>query len=346
MRRTPGVRIGEKTWPRVFQRTLALVLAWWVLLLLMSIASAQTPARAPLAYPTKPVRLIIGYPPGGPTDLTARLAGQHLSEALGQQFVMDNRPGAGATLGATLLSRAEPDGYTLMLAANGEMAISPNIRSKLPYDPTKDFAPISRLGASQLVLVIHPSVAANSVADLVALAKAKPGAVNFASAGTGSTAHLAGELFKHLAAIEIVHVPYKGAGPAMTDLMGGQVQMLITGYSAASAHIKAGKLRALGVTGEKRLKGAPDLPTIGETVKGYEVTSWYGILAPARTPRAIVERLNAELAAMVRKPDVIERFTVLGIEPEGNSPQAFARQIKEEIAKWGRIVKLAKVTVE
>ena len=348
MRTTPGTRIGgEKTWPRVYQRALGLMVAWWILLLLMSFAAAQTPPSRPsFAYPIKPVRMIVGYPPGGPTDLTARIAGQHLSEAFGHQFVMDNRPGAGATLGATLLSRAEPDGYTLMLAANGEMAISPNIRAKLPYDPNNDFAPISRVGASQLVLIVHPTVAAKSVADLVALAKAKPGGVNFASAGTGSTAHLAGELFKHLAAINIVHVPYKGAGPAMTDLMGGQVQMLITGYSAASSHIKAGKLRALGVTGEKRLKGAPDLPTIGETVKGYEVTSWYGILAPARTPRVIVERLHAELAAMARKGDIIERFTVLGIEPEGNSPQEFALQIKDEIAKWGRIVKLANVPIE
>ncbi|MGZ8155274.1 MAG: Bug family tripartite tricarboxylate transporter substrate binding protein [Burkholderiales bacterium] len=324
---------------RISRRVLGLVVAWWALLLLMSLAAAQ-------GYPTKPVRMIIGYPPGGPTDLTGRLAGQHLSEALGQQFVMDNRPGAGATVGATLLSRAEPDGYTLMLAANGEMAIAPNIRRKLPYDPLKDFAPVSRIGSSQLVLVVHPGVPAKSVAELVALAKQKPGGVNFASAGTGSTAHLAGELFKHLAAIDIVHVPYKGAGPALTDLMGGQVQMLITGYSAALAHIKAGKLRALGVTGAKRLAGATDLPTIGEAVKGYEVTSWYGILAPARTPRAIVERLHRELAAMTRKADMIERFTLLGIEAEGNSPQEFARQIRAEIEKWGRIVKIAKVPVE
>jgi tripartite-type tricarboxylate transporter receptor subunit TctC len=193
---------------------------------------------------------------------------------------------------------------------------------------------------------VHPGVPAKSVAELVALARQKPGGVNFASAGTGSTAHLAGELFKHLATIDIVHVPYKGAGPALTDLMGGQVQMLITGYSAALAHIKAGKLRALGVTGAKRLAGAPDLPTIGEAVKGYEVTSWYGVLAPARTPRAIVERLHRELAAMTRKAEMIERFTLLGIEAEGNSPQEFARQIRAEIDKWGRIVKIAKVPVE
>jgi len=348
MRRMPGIRISNDTvWPRLSQRALGLVLAWWMLILLMSIAAAQTPpAESGRGYPSRPVRVIVGYPPGGPTDLTARLAGQHLSETLGQQFVMDNRPGAGATLGATLLSRAEPDGYTLMLAANGEMAISPNLRRTLPYDPIKDFAPISRIGASQLVLVVHPGVSAKSVADLLALAKAKPGSVNFASAGSGSTAHLAGELFKQLAAIDIVHVPYKGAGPAMTDLMGGQVQMLITGYSAALPHIKSGKLRALGVTGEKRLTAAPDLPTIGETVKGYEVTSWYGILAPARTPRVIVEQLHRELAAMARRPDMIERFRALGIEPEGNSPQEFSRQIGDEIAKWGRIVKLANVPLE
>ena len=291
MRRMPGIRISNDTvWPRLSQRALGLVLAWWMLILLMSIAAAQTPpAESGRGYPSRPVRVIVGYPPGGPTDLTARLAGQHLSETLGQQFVMDNRPGAGATLGATLLSRAEPDGYTLMLAANGEMAISPNLRRTLPYDPIKDFAPISRIGASQLVLVVHPGVSAKSVADLLALAKAKPGSVNFASAGSGSTAHLAGELFKQLAAIDIVHVPYKGAGPAMTDLMG---------------------------------------------------------LAPARTPRVVVEQLHRELAAMARRPDMIERFRALGIEPEGNSPQEFSRQIRDEIAKWGRIVKLANVPLE
>ena len=297
-------------------------------------------------YPTKPIRLLLGYAPGGPTDLTGRLVGQQLNEGLGQSSVMDNRPGAGGSLAATLLANAEPDGYTLLLAANGEIAIAPNLRRKLPYQPLKDLAPISRVGASQLVLVVHPGVPAKSTADLIALAKTKAGGVNFASAGTGSTAHLAGEYFKHLAGINIVHVPYKGAGPALTDLMGGQVQMLITGYSAASAHVKAGKLRALAVTGTRRLGAAPELPTIGETVKGYEVTSWYGFLAPARTPQAIIARLHREIAAVVRRPEVIKRLITLGIEPEGNTPLEFREQIKKEIATWGRVVKLAKVELE
>jgi tripartite-type tricarboxylate transporter receptor subunit TctC len=297
-------------------------------------------------YPNRPIRLIVGYPPGGPTDLTARLAGQYLSDALGQQVVVDNRPGAGGTVALTILTQSTPDGYTLSLGANGEVAISPHLRAKLPYDALKDTTPISRIGASQLVLLVHPAVAAKSVAELVALAKAKSGAINFASSGTGSTAHLAAELFKHLAAIDIVHVPYKGAGPAMTDLMGGRVQMLITGYSAAVPHIKSGRLRALAVTGAKRLTAAPDLPTIGETVKGYEVTSWYGIFAPARTPKAIVDRVHKEIAAMVKRPEVVERLIALGIEPEGNTPAEFVKQIKSEIAKWGKVVKIANVKVD
>lgn len=296
-------------------------------------------------YPNRPIRLLVGYPPGGPADVTARLVAPYLSESLGQQIVIDNRAGAGGTVAATLLARAEPDGYTISIVANGEMAISPNLR-KVPYDPLKDFAPVSRIGANQLALVIHPSVQAKSVAELVALAKAKPGTVNFASAGTGSTAHLAGELFKSLAAINIVHVPYKGAGPAMADLIGGQVHMLITGYPGALPHIKSGKLRALGVTGAKRLAAAPDLPTIGETVKGYEVTSSYGVLLPVRAPKSIVARMHNEVAAVVKKPDIQEKLVALGFEPEGNTPAEFAAQIKSELEKWAKVVKIANVTVE
>jgi tripartite-type tricarboxylate transporter receptor subunit TctC len=306
---------------------------------------SDVPRAAEQKYPNRPIRLLVGYPPGGPADVTARLIAPYLSESLGQQIVIDNRAGAGGTVAATLLARAEPDGYTISIVANGEMAISPNLR-KVPYDPLKDFAPVSRIGSNQLALVIHPSVQAKSVAELVALAKAKPGTVNFASAGTGSTAHLAGELFKSLAAINIVHVPYKGAGPAMADVIGGQVHMLITGYPGALPHIKSGKLRALGVTGGKRLAAAPDLPTIGETVKGYEVTSSYGVLLPVRAPRSIVARLHDEVAAVVKKPDIQEKLVALGFEPEGNSPAEFAAQIKSELQKWAKVVKIANVTVE
>ena len=296
-------------------------------------------------YPNRPVRMLVGYPPGGPADVTARLFAPSLAESLGQQIVIDNRSGAGGTVAATTLATAAPDGYTIAIMANGELAISPNLR-KVPYDPLRDFAPVSRIGVNQLALVVHPSVQAKSTGELVALAKAKPGSVNFASAGNGSTAHLAGELFKVLAAIDIVHVPYKGAGPAMTDLIGGQVHMLITGYPGALPHIKSGKLRALGVTGAKRLAAAPDLPAIGETVKGYEVTSSYGVMLPARAPRAIVERLHKETAAIVKKPDVYDKLVALGFDPEGGTPADYAAQIKAELGKWARVVKMAKVQVE
>jgi len=296
-------------------------------------------------YPNRPIRLIVGYPPGGPSDITARLVAPYLTEALGQQIVIDNRAGAGGTVAATLTARAEPDGYTISIVANGEMAISPNLR-KLPYDPLKDFETVSRIGANQLALVVHPAVQAKSVAELVALAKAKPGTVNFASAGTGSTAHLAGELFKSIAGIDIVHVPYKGAGPALIDLIGGQVHMLITGYPGALPHIKAGRLRALGATGPKRMIAAPDLPTISETVKGYDVTSSYGLVLPLRTPKAIVTRLHQETAVIVKKPEVREKLIALGFDPEGNTPAEFAAQIKSELAKWAKVIKIANVKVE
>jgi len=301
---------------------------------------------AEMKYPVRPVPMLISYPPGGPSDLAARLVAPHLTEALGQQIIIDNRGGAGGTLAVTLLTQSTPDGYTLLMSAGGEIVIAPNLRLKLPYDPTKDIIPISRIGSSQLVLVVHPSVAAKSVKELIALAKARPGSINFASAGSGSTAHLAGEQFKYLAGIDIVHVPYKGAGPALSDLIGGQVQMLISAYSSAFAHIKAGKLRALGVTGAKRIVSAPDLPTIAETVPGYEVLSWYGLHAPRGTPPAVISRLHRELATIIRKPEIAGRLAGLGIEPEGNSPQEFLAQIKTEIAAWGKVITAAKIPKE
>ncbi|MBI4194145.1 MAG: tripartite tricarboxylate transporter substrate binding protein [Betaproteobacteria bacterium] len=294
-------------------------------------------------YPTKPVRMLVGFPPGGPTDITARITADYLSGVLGQQVIVDNRPGAGGTLAATILARATPDGYTIALGANGEMAISPNLRAKLPYDPLKDFAPISRIGAAHLALVVHPGFAARSVRDLIALAKSKPGVINFASAGTGSTSHLASELLKTMAGIDIVHVPYKGSGPAMSDVMGGQVPMLITGYSAVVPHAKAGRLRVLAVTGPRRIKAVPELPTIGEAVPGYDVTSWYGIFAPAGTAQGITGRLQKEIAAMVRKAEVNDKLVALGMEPEGNMPHELAGQMKVEIAKWARVIKAAGV---
>jgi tripartite-type tricarboxylate transporter receptor subunit TctC len=294
-------------------------------------------------FPNRPLRMIVGFPPGGPTDLVARLAAQHLSEKLGQQVVTDNRPGAGGSVAGMLMAKAAPDGHTLFTASNGEIAISPNLYKKMAYDPAQDLAPVSRIGSSQLVLLVHPAVAAQSVKELVALAKAKPGTINFASSGVGSTAQLSAELFKTLAGIDIVHVPYKGAGPALADLMGGQVQMLITGFSAALVHIKSGKLRALGATGAQRVKAMPDLPTIGETVPGYQMNSWYGLFAPAGTPPPIINRLQGEIAAMVKRQDMSDRFISLGLEADASTPQEFAVQIKDEIGKWAKVIKLARV---
>jgi tripartite-type tricarboxylate transporter receptor subunit TctC len=294
-------------------------------------------------FPNRPLRMIVGFPPGGPTDLVARLTAQHLSEKLGQQVVTDNRPGAGGSVAGLLMAKAAPDGHTLFTASNGEIAISPNLYKKMAYDPAHDLAPVSRIGSSQLVLLVHPAMAAQSVKELVALAKAKPGAINFASSGVGSTAQLSAELFKTLAGIDIVHVPYKGAGPALADLMGGQVQMLITGFSAALVHIKSGKLRALGVTGAQRVKAMPELPTIGETVPGYQMNSWYGLFAPAGTPPPIINRLQGEIAAMVKRQDMSDRFISLGLEADASTPQEFAVQIKDEIGKWAKVIKLARV---
>jgi tripartite-type tricarboxylate transporter receptor subunit TctC len=297
--------------------------------------------RAADTFPERPMRMLVGYPPGGPTDIVARITAEQLSSMMGQQMIVDNRPGAGGTISATILSRAAADGYTLGLGANGEMAIAPNLHSTMSYSPLRDFAPISRVGAGHLALVVQTGLPAKSVGELIAAAKAKPGAMNFASSGAGSTAHLAGELLKAMAKIDIVHVPYKGAAPALSDVIGGQVQMLITGYSGVVPHAKAGRLRVLAVTGQKRLKAAPELPTIAETVPGYEVTSWYGIFAPKGTPRVRLDRFQRAIAAMVDVPAVNARMEALGIEPEGSSSQALADGMKQEIAKWGKIVKLA-----
>lgn len=315
---------------------------------LVAVLTLSTVLRGNAAdvFPNRPLRMLVGYPAGGPNDITARITAEYLSSVLGQQVIVDNRAGAGGTISATILSQAAPDGYTLGLCANGEMAIAPNLRLKMPYDPLRDFAPISRVGAGHLALVVPVALSAKSAADFVSLAKAKPGALNFASSGTGSTAHLAGELFKAMAKIDIVHVPYKGAAPALADVIGAQVQMLITGYSGVVPHAKAGRLRVLAVTGAQRLKAAPEFPTLGETLPGYEVNSWYGVFAPVATPRARLDRFQREIATMTRTPAVIARMVALGIEPEGTTRQELAGQMKQEIDKWRKVVEIARVPKE
>ncbi len=307
----------------------------------MGAAATGPSALAADGYPSRPLRIIVAFSPGGPTDLVARLLAQGLSESMGQQALVDNRPGAGGTVAGPIIARAAPDGHTLFTAANGEVAIAPHLYAKLPWNPATDIAPVSRVGVSQLLLVVPAASPAATVKDLIALARARPGTINFASSGTGSTAHLSAELLKALAGIDLVHVPYKGAGPALAELIAGQVQMLISGFASAWPYVRAGKLRALAVTGAARVGAAPDIPTLGETVPGYEVTSWYGVFVPARTPRPIVDRLNRELRTLIRRPDIAERLVAMGIEPEGNSPEAFAEQVRAETRRWARTVEQA-----
>src|SRR5688500_8521163 len=296
--------------------------AYWLGALLIF---AATPAFAAQSYPTKPVRLVIPYPAGGPTDFVGRLVAQKLSPLLTQQVVVDNRPGAATVIASEIVARATPGGYTLLFGTGGGTFLAPLMLPKVPYDPHRDFAPVAMLVQSPQVLVVHPSVAANSVPELVALAKAKPGALNFASVGTGSSPHLGGELFGSLTGTKIVHVPYKGTAPAMTDLIAGQVQIMFTSMPTVLAHVKAGKLKLLGTGGTKRSAVIPDTPRIAETVPGFELVTWYGIFAPSRTPDSIVKRLNAEIAKVLADPESHDRMAAQGLEPTIMSPDELRR---------------------
>lgn len=300
--------------------------------LIVTSASAQN-------FPTKPLRIIVPLAAGGPVDTVTRIVAAGLSERLQQQIVVDNRPGAGGSVGADLVARATPDGYTLLMAANGTLAVSPNLM-KLSYDVARDLAPITLIGTSPQVLVVHPSLPAKSVKDLVALARTRPGMINFASSGLGSTAHLASELFKAIAKIDIVHIPYKGAGPALTDLAGGQTQMMITGISTTLPYIRAQRLRPLGVTSTQRVAVLPDVPPIAETVPGYEVTTWYGLLAPAGTPPAVIARLNKETAAALENSAIKSKMAGAGVDAQTNTPEQFSALIRDETAKWGKVIKM------
>ena len=290
-------------------------------------------------YPFRPVRLVVPYAAGGPVDIVGRIVGQKLSEAFHQQVIVDNRAGGGGNIALEIVARAAPDGHTLLMGANGVIAINPSLYKTMPVDTQKDFAPISLVASSSMILVVHPSVAASSVKDLIALARAKPGAINYASSGSGSTAHLSSELFKSMAKVNMLHIPYKGAGPALIDLVGGQVQVMFTAVSSTLPFVKSGKLKALAVSSEKRMPLLPDMPTVAETLPGYEVSTWYGVFAPAATPRTIVDLLNAQLAKSFAAADAKAQLAALGADPQTNTPQQFAEAVKRETAKWARIVK-------
>jgi tripartite-type tricarboxylate transporter receptor subunit TctC len=309
-------------------------------------AFAQAQRDPAKAYPDKPIRLIVPFAPGGGTDITARTIALKLTEAWGQPVVTDNRAGANGTIGVDIATKSPPDGYTLTMISSSH-SVNVSLYNKLPYDLVRDLAPITQATTQPYALVVHPSVPAKSVKELIAIAKAKPGTLNYGSSGTGGLSHLSGALLASLAGISITHVPYKGGAPAMTDVIGGQIQMLFSTILQSHAHIKAGRLRALAVTTAKRSGGAPELPTMQEAgVPGYEVAGWYGVLAPAGTPQAIITRLNKEIVRILHTEDVKERLSADGSEPVGNTPAQFAAHIKSEIAKWRIVVKEAGIRAE
>ena len=309
--------------------------------------TAIVDATAADVYPAKALRLIVPFPPGGPADALARLVGDKLSASLGKAVVVDNRPGAGGNIGMELGARSAPDGYTLVLAPAGNLTVNPFLYRNVPYDVGRDFAPVTVIAAVPNVLVVHPSVPAKSVAELVRHAKAHPGTLNYSSPGNGSGAHLAGELFKSMTGVDIVHIPFNGIAPAVTAVVGGQVQIMFAGAPSALPQVKAGRLVALGVASPKRIAAAPDLPTLAESgLPGFDVTSWYSIVVPSGTPNDIIAKLRSEIASALTQPDIQEKLAGLGAEPIGNTPAEFAAMLKVETAKWGKIVKDANIQVE
>ena len=301
-------------------------------------ASAQT-------YPTKPIRMIVAQAAGGPTDVVTRIYASKLSELLGQQVVVDNRVAAGGTVAGEIIARAPADGYTLCAMANGTAAIAPHI-IKLNYSVDTDFAPVALIGDSPLALMVNPQLPAHSIKELVALARAKPGAINFASSGQGSTGQLAAEMFRIMAGVNLTHVPYKGALPGLVAVVAGEVQMIVSGLSSGLAFIKSGQVRALGVTGRKRVAALPEVPAIAEAVPGYEANSWYAVFTRAGTPRAVVDKLNRESAAVVASPDVRAKLVAASVEPETMSPEALRAKVRGDYERWGKIVKAAGVKLQ
>lgn len=323
-----------KPWLRIAGATLAgLVLG------------VSTAVAAQGKYPDKPIRLIVPVAPGGGTDFIARLLGQKLNEAWGEPVIVDNRPGAAGNLGVEIAAKAVPDGYTLVIPITS-FPINPSLYAKLPFDTVRDFAPITLVASAPLLLVVNPKLQANSVKELIALAKAKPGALNFANSGSGTTAHLAGEMFKRMAGVDIVSVPYKGGGPAVIDLLAGNVQMYFSTIPAALTQVKAGRLRALAVTGGKRMSEISDIPTVSESgLPGFEVVAWFGMFAPARTPQPVVRKLNTELVRILNTSEVREKMAGHGLIPGGNTPEQLGSFLKAEIAKWSKVIKDADIRI-
>ena len=316
------------------------------LILAIALAAPAFGAQAQ-SYPNKPIRLVCPFPPGGAVDIASRATAHTLSQLLGQPVTVDNRPGAGGNIGAEITAKSAPDGYTLLMTTSGIMGINPALYSKIPFDSIKDFAPVSMLVSLNNVLVLNPSVPAKSVQEVIALAKAQPGKLTYASSGNGTSIHLSGELFKSMTGADMLHIPYKGSSPAVTDLLAGQVNMMFDNIPSSLPHIKAGKLRALAVTGSKRSQLLPDLPTIAEAgVAGYDSYVWFGIVAPAGTPPEIIAKLNAALVKTAATPEFRDRLTSQGYEVMSSTPEQMAASIRGEIDKWGKVVKASGAKVD
>jgi tripartite-type tricarboxylate transporter receptor subunit TctC len=297
------------------------------------------------AWPSKPIHVVNPWPPGGPADIVARPIMEKLAEALGQPVVLDNKPGANGTIGCNAVAKAAPDGYTLLFSHVGPIAISPAMQPDMPYDPVKDLVAITQFVSGPTVLVVRPEVPAKSVPELIDHAKKNPGKLTYGSVGQGSTTHLAGEMLHMMGGIDIVHVPYKGAAPVVTDLLGGQIDMSFINISGALPYIQSGKLRGIAVTTLKRSSVLPDLPTVSETLPGFEVNSWYGFMAPAGTPKPVVDRLYGEVSKVLKMPEIVERLKASGLDPEGTTPEQHAAKIKEDIARWAKLVQATGVKV-
>ncbi len=312
---------------------------------LAAVTAATHSQDTAVNYPARPIRVIVPFAPGGGLDISTRLIGQKLTEKWGQNIVVDSRPGAGTIVGTEIASKAVPDGYTLLMITT-TFAINPGLYPKLPYDPLRDFAPVTQLNSQPNVIVVAPAFSGKSVKDLIAAAKAKPGELTFASPGAGSAPHLAAEMFQRAAGVRMIHVPYKGIPPAVTDVIGGRVTMLFTTTISAAPHINSGKLRAIAITSAKRQSSMPDVPTVGETLSGYRAEAFQGMVAPAGVPRGIVEKVSAEVARIVRLPDVAQRFQLDGADAVGSTPKEFAAFLKAEMQKWGAVIKEAGIKPE
>ena len=317
------------------------------IVLAIACAAHGAPAVAADGYPAKAIRMVVPFPPGGTTDILARVAGQKITAATGQQVIIDNRAGAGGNIGTELVAKAAPDGYTLLADPGSTLTINPSLFSKLPFDTLKDFSPVTIIAAVPNLLVVHPSLPVKNVKELIALAKARPGQLNYASTGAGQSTHLSMELFKVTAGVDMTHIPYKGSSPALTDLLAGQVPLMFDNMPSSLPHVKANKLRALAVSTLKRSPALPSLATVAESgLPGFEVSVWFGVLAPAGTPRDVVARLNAIIVKALANPDTRERLAGQGAEPIGNTPEEFTAQMQRDLVKWAKVVKSAGIKLD